>query len=129
MGCLQGIFHVLHSVAHGSLQLDLIKFLHEQVTVLGVHNSLDAGAQHLNAILLQNTFLVKLGTAVQGCLSTESQQDAVRTLLLDDLGDKVGGHRLEIDLVSNAFRGLDGGNVRIHQHTLDALFAQGLQCL
>ena len=38
-------------------------------------------------------------------------------------------NRLEIHLVGNAFRGLDGGNVRIHQHTLDTLFAQGFQGL
>ena len=129
MGCLQGIFHRLHSVAHRCLQTSLVESANETVAVLGVHDSLDARAQHLYAIFLQHSRLVKLGSAVQRCLAAKRQEDTVGALLLDDLRHKMCRHGLEIHFVGNAFRRLNGGNVRVHENTLDALFTQSLQGL
>ena len=129
MGCLQRIFHILYGVAYGRLQTDLVEFLHKTVAVFSIHDSLNAGTQHLNTILLERTVQIEFCTTVQGCLSAKSQEDAIRTFLLDDFRDEMRINRLEIHLVGNTFRGLDGGNVWVDQHALDALFAQGFQCL
>ena len=129
VGGLQGIVHVLHSVADGHLQVNLAQLLHEEVAVLGVHDGLDASAKHLDAILLEHARLIQLRATVQGRLSAKSEEDAVGALLLDNLSHEVCVHRLEIHLVGNALRGLDGCDVGVHQHTLDALLAQGFQGL
>ena len=128
-GSLQGVVHVLNGVADGCLELYLVELLDKQVAVLGVHDGLDAGAEHLHTILFQGAVLVELSTTVQGGLSAEGKQYAVGALFLDDLCDEVGGHRLEIHFVGNTLRGLNGGNVRIDKHAGDALLAQSLQGL
>ena len=125
----QRIVHILNSMAHGNFQVHLGKLLHKEVAVFGVHDSFYAGTQHLDAVLLEHTLTPQLGTTVQCSLATERQQDAVGALLTDDFGHEMGVHRQEINLVSNSFRSLDGRNVRVHEHALDALFAQSLQRL
>ena len=42
VGCLQGILHRLHSVAHRHFQIHLAQLLHEEVAVFCVHDSLYA---------------------------------------------------------------------------------------
>ena len=64
MGGFQRILHVLNSMAHGHFQINLCQLLHKQVAVLGIHDGLDACAEHLDIILLQYTALVQLRTAV-----------------------------------------------------------------
>ena len=102
-GRSQGIFKVLAGMAHGHLGVNLVQFLHEKVAVFGVHDGLHAGAKYFHAVLLQHTLQVEFGAAVERGLSTECKQDAVGTLLLDDLGHIVGVDRKEINLVSNTF--------------------------
>ena len=114
MGSLQRVVHVLHSVAHGRLQANLIQLLHKQVAVLCIHDGLYRRAQHLYAILLQHASLIQFSTAVQRGLSAKSQQNAVGALLLDDFRHEVGGYRLEVHLVGNTFRRLNGRNVGVY---------------
>ena len=114
VGSLQRVVHVLHSVAYWCLQADLVQLLHKQVAVLCVHDGLYRGTQHLYAILLQHASLIQFRATVQCSLSAKRQQNAVGTLLLDDFGYEVGGYRLEIDLVGNTFRGLNGSNVGVY---------------
>ena len=129
MGSLQGVVHVLNGMRDGYLQRDLSQLLHEQVAVLSVHDGFNRSAQHLYAILLQYTRLVQFCTTVQRCLTTKSQQDAVGALLLDNLRHEMRGDRLEVHLISNTFRSLDGCDVWVYQHRGDALLAQCLQRL
>ena len=72
-GSLQCVVHILHGMTHRCLQTNLVQLLHKAVAVLGVHDSLHAGAQHLHAILLQRAVKIELRAAVQGRLSAESQ--------------------------------------------------------
>ena len=124
-----GILDILASLAYGRLHVYLVQFLNEKVAVLGVHDGLHAGAKNLHAVLLESAVEVEFGTAVQGCLSAEGQQDAVGALLLDNLGNEVCINGLEIHLVGNALTGLDGSHVGVDEHRIDALLAQSLQCL
>ena len=67
--------------------------------------------------------------AVEGGLPAEGEQDAVRPFLFDHALHEVGGDGEEIDLVGDAFAGLDGGDIRVDEDGPDAFFAQGLQGL
>ena len=66
---------------------------------------------------------------VQCRLSTERQEYAVRTFLLDDPLHEIGSDGQEVDFIGHPFRGLHGGDVRIDEHRTDAFFLQGFQCL
>ena len=106
-------------MAHWNFQVYLAKLFHKQVAVFCIHNGLNTGAQHLNAKFLERAVQVKLGATVQSSLSAKSQQNAVGTLLLDNLCDKMSGDWLEINFVGNALRCLDRCNVWIHQYTVN----------
>ena len=128
-GSFQSICHVLHSMTLWCLHRNLVQLVHEEVTILCIHDSLYRGTQHLHAILLQDTLLIEFSTAVQSRLSTECQQDAVWSFLLNDTLHEVRGDRQEIHLVCYTFRSLNGSDVRIHQHRADTFFTQGLESL
>ena len=128
-GSLQGIGHVLHGTAAGREQVYLVELLDKEVAVFGVHNGFHARAEHLHAILPEHAAAIEFGAAVEGRLSAESQQDAVGAFFLDDFGHEVGGDGLEVHLVGDTFRGLDGGDVGIDEHRVDALFPECFQRL
>ena len=128
-GSLQGVVHRLNGMADGGLQRDLVQLADEEVAVLSVHDGLHARAQHAHAILLQRAVLPQLRAAVQGRLAAEGEQDAVGALLLDDLRDEVGGDRLEVHCVGDAFRSLNCSDVGVDEHATDAFLTQGLQSL
>ena len=127
--CCDSVLHRLYGLRDGGLDVDLVELLHEQIAVLGCHNGLDRRTEHLDAILLQDTFLVQFRTAVQCGLTTECEQNTVGLLFFDDLLNEVGCYGQEVDAVGDAFRGLDSCDVGVNQHCLDTLFTQGLQCL
>ena len=116
-------------MALGGLHGDFVQLLDEEVAVLRVHDGFHGSAQHLDAILLQDAFLIQFRATVQGRLPAKGQQDAVGTLLLDDTLHEVRSNGEEIHLVGNAFRGLNRCDVGVDQHGADALFTQGLQRL
>ena len=111
-----GILDVLASLAYGRLHVYLVQFLYEKIAVLGVHDGLHAGTQNLHSVLLQSAVEVEFGATVEGCLTTESQQDAVGAFLLDNLGNEVCVYRLEINFVSYALACLDGSHIRVYEH-------------
>ena len=114
MGGLEGVFHILHGVAYRGLQRNFVKFLNEEIAVFGVHNGFDAGSQNLYTIFLQDTLLVELSTTVQSGLTTKSQENAVGAFFLDNLCNEMSGDWLEIHLVGNTFRSLNGSDVGVY---------------
>ena len=98
---LTGLLHILASLALDSLNVDFVELLNEELTVLCVHDGLNRSTKHLHVILLENALTIEFNTAVERCLSTEREQDAVGTLLLDNLLNKVRLNRKEIYLVGN----------------------------
>ena len=65
---------------------------------------------------------MKFHSAVEGGLSSECEQKAVRTFLPYDLLCELRGYGQEIDLVRHPFRSLHRGDVRIQQHSLHPFF-------
>ena len=129
MGRTACIFGRLYGVALDCLDADLIELASEEVTVFGIHDSLDGRTQYLDIVLLEDAALMERYTAVERRLSAEGKEDPLRTLLLDDLLDEEGGDGEEVDLVSNAFGGLYRGDVGVDEYGAYPLFAHGLECL
>ena len=107
----------------------LIKALYKEVTVLGIHNGLNLGTQHLYLIFGQNTALLQCHTAVKCGLTTECQQDCIGTLLGNYLLYKERGYRVEINSVGNTLAGLNRSNVGVDKDGLYTLLLQGLKSL
>ena len=84
------------------LHTNLVELLHKEVAVFRIDDGLYGCSQHLHTIFLEHTTLIEFYTTVQGCLSTKAEQDAVRTLLLNDTLYKLGSYGLEINLVGYA---------------------------
>jgi hypothetical protein len=80
-------------------------------------------------VLLQNTTLAQLDTAVKSSLATTLEHDGIWELLLNNPLDKLWLDRKEIELVGASFRGLNGGDIRIDQQAFDAFFAQSFDRL
>ena len=123
------ILGILHRLALDRLHANLIQLMHEELAILRVHDGLHRRTQHLDVVFLQSSSLVERHTTVQRRLSTEGQQDAIRTLLLDHFLHKKGSYREEIDRISHALRGLHSCDVRVDQDGLDTLLADRFQCL
>ena len=119
----------LGSVRLDCLDINLVQFLHEKFTVLRVNDRLHRCTEHLHAVAFQNTALVEFHATVQRCLATEGKKNTLRTFLQNDLLDKIGSDRQEVDFVCNLLRSLYRCNVRVDQNRLNPLFLQCLQCL
>ena len=129
MGSLLYLLNSRAGLTLDGLHIYLVEFLHEEVAVLSIDNGLNGSTQHLDTIFLQDTLFVEFHTAVQRRLTTERQQDAVRTLFLNDALHELGRHGLEIHSVSDILRGLHRCNIGVNQHRMNTLFLQRLQCL
>ena len=129
IGRLDGISRRVDSLALDGLDIDFIKFLDKQFAVLGVHDGTDRSAEHLDIILVKHAALAESHATVEGGLSAESEQDAVRTLLLYDFFNEIWSHGQEINLVSETVGSLHGGDVGIDENGLYTLLLQSLQSL
>ena len=123
------VFQAFASLTHGSLHFDFVQLLYKEVAVFCVHDTVNRSTKHFYTIFLECAVEVQFSTAVEGSLTTECQEDAIGTLLLDDFSNEVCRYRQEIYLVRNAFRSLNCSNVRIDENRTDAFFAKCLQGL
>ena len=129
---MSGLLHLFYRItrlALDGLHINLVEFLHEEVTVFRIDNGLNRSTQYLDAIFFQYSFLVEFHTTVQRRLSTKRQQDTIRTLLFDDAFYKLRSNRLEIHSISNILTGLHRSDIRIDKYRVDTLFLQRLQRL
>jgi len=106
-----------------------VQSLTEQITVFGDFQRPDRGTENLNTEPLQHTHLVQLNTNVQGTLASESEQNTVRSLLLENVGDIIGSDGQEVDLRSEMMRRLDSSNVRVDEDRVDLALLEGFDSL
>ena len=111
------------------LDVYLVEFLHEELAVLSVHNCLNRRSEYAHTVFLKYSATVEFHAAIECCLSSKSQQYAVRTFLLNYFLHEIWLYGEEIDLIGNAFRCLHCGDVRIDKYCLNTLLTQGFQCL
>ena len=107
----------------------LVELAYEQLPVLGVDYRLYGRSEHPYAVAFEHSAAVQLDSAVEGRLSSEREQYALRLLLEYDLLDEERGHRQEIHLVRHALGSLHRRDVGVDQDGLYAFLAQGLQRL
>ena len=113
MSYFYGILYRFNRLRYRGLDIDFFQLLHEKIAVLGYHDCLNRCAEHFHAIFFKCAVEVKLRSAVKCRLSAECEQYAVGALLLYHFLYEIGGDRKKINLIGNAFRGLDGRDVRI----------------
>ena len=111
------------------VEADLGHGLAEELAVLGLVDGLRRRADHLDVELLQHAHLLERQGAVERRLAAHGGQDRVGALLLDDLGDDLGGDRLHVGGIREIGIGHDRRRVRIHQDDAVAFLLQGLHGL
>ncbi len=115
----------------GVLQADGVDDLLERLAILGATDDLAVGADHLDAVLLQDPPVPQFAGAVQAGLSAERRKDRVDRraefgLPLDHLPDRVRRDRLDVGPVAERRVGHDRRGVRVHQDDPVSLLAEGL---
>ncbi len=113
----------------GNRDVDLLKRLGEQISVLTELQCPHTGAENSDAVFLKEPHRLHLYTKIEGRLATEREEDSIRLFLLDDVLDVLGGDGEVVDLVGEAVVGLDGGNVRVDEHRGHAGLLEGLEGL
>ena len=100
-----------HDGGFGVLKTQTIHRLAEQGTVFGHFDGVALGADHLNAEFFKHAHLFQRQRGVQPGLPAHCGQQGVGALFLDDLGDNLGGDRLDIRRIGQAGVGHDGGRI------------------
>jgi hypothetical protein len=129
LGSLEGLLDSADGDRLGNGDVNLFQSPSEEVTILTQLQSSDAGTEDLDAVLLEESKSLHLNTEVESSLTTERQEDAVRLLLLDDIGNILGGDGEVVDLVSQTVVGLDGSDVGVDEHRSNAGFLESLEGL
>ena len=129
LGCLAGLLNVFARLALDGLDANLIEFFYEKLAVFGVHDSLDGCAEHAYVVFFKHSALMQRHTAVECCLSAESQQYAVGALLFDYALYEIRLYGQEINLVGNPLGCLDGRDIWVYQYGIYSFFTQCLQRL
>ncbi|KAI3479544.1 hypothetical protein L1887_58356 [Cichorium endivia] len=127
LGGSERLVPVVGGGRRGALLADLLHGLGEEVTVLGGDDGVDGRTKDLDTHL--GELVLDLDTDVERGLTTKGAVDTVRSLVLDDLEHKLGGDGEEVDLVGETSRGLDGGDVGVDEHGVDALLLERLDGL
>ena len=127
-----GLADLVHGETHPGLRglaADLGDDVLEPLPVLAALDGLEVGADHLDAVLLQDALLVELDGGVQRGLPAERREHRVDLvaalgLLGEYLLDERGGDRLDVGVVGELRVGHDGRRIRVDQAHLQALGAQ-----
>lgn len=80
----------------GGLKADAGHSLAEQRAVFGHVDGGGLGADHLDIVAVEHAHALQRKRGVQRRLAAHGRQQRIRTLLGDDLGDDLGGNRLDI---------------------------------
>ena len=103
-----------------------LEHLFEGLAVFGLADCVDRRAEHPDPVPVEHACIREVGREVEARLTTQSRQQRVGSLALDDPLYRLNRQRLEVHAVGDFFVGHDRGGVRVDQHGLDALFAKRL---
>lgn len=121
-----------------------LKSLDEKVTIFRNFKSSDLRSQNLYSETFENSHLFKLNTDVESGLSSEGEEYTIRLLLLENVGDVLGGDRkdcsrvqvstggsqfsveiarsLTVDFGSHLVRSLNGSDVGVDENSFNVGF-------
>ena len=95
----------------------------EEFAVFRLLDALERCSENLDLTHFENALLGELHGEVQSCLSAQSRDDCVGTLVADDFGDVFEFERLHIDLVGDMGVGHDSSRIGIYEnHFVTLLF-------
>ena len=106
---------------------DLRHRIRKELPILGHNNRVDRRPENFAAQC--GELVLELDTDIEGGLTTKCYIDAVWSFVLDDLAYEFGRHWQEINLVREALRGRNSGDVGIDEDRVDAFLLQGLDGL
>ena len=118
-----------HEPALGRGEADPVHRLAEELAVLGLGDRRRLGADELDPVPLERARMHQRHRRVERGLPAHGRQQRVGALGRDDALDEVGGDRLDIGRVGEAWVGHDRRRVRIDEDDAIALFLQGLHRL
>ena len=124
---VHGLVDVVGRSGLGTLLTDGVHAAGKELTILSGDDSVDRCTKNLDTKGLE--LILELDTDLEGSLSTKGDIDGIGTLVLDDLSDKVGVDRKEVNLVGQSLGGLDGGDVGVDEDGVDALLLQSFDSL
>ena len=125
----QRLFHTVSHLAAGHLDAQTVHGFLKFNPILAALDGVHLHADHLHAVLVQDSLRRQLGAQVQSRLSAQIGQDGVRPLFGDNLLQPFHIQRFNIGDVRNSRIRHDGGRVGIHQHNLIPQLPQRLTCL
>ncbi|MNI19857.1 hypothetical protein D3C73_733040 [compost metagenome] len=107
----------------------LLKFSHqvsEKIAIFCFLNSRQLSAQQFHILALKHACSCKLNSHVQSSLSTKCRQQTIRTLLTNNLRNKLKCNRFDIYFISHVRIGHNRGWVTVDQNNFHAFFFQSL---
>ena len=113
----------------GHLETDLAHRGIEQLAVLGLLDGLDAGADELDVVLVEDAGGGEREREVERGLPAERGQERVGTLLGDDLLADVDGERLDVGTLGQLRVGHDRRRIGVDEDDLVSLLAQRTHAL
>ena len=112
---------------NGAFRNRLIQLLHgflEKLTILCLFYSRKRGSQKFYLIFFKNSLLGKLYRQIQSCLAAQCCQQSVRTLLGNDIFQKLHRKRLDINTIRDMRIRHDRCRIAVDENDLQALLLQ-----
>ena len=104
-------------------------FLHRDIELFAVFGFIDGllcSTNHLDTVLGKYALGVEFQRAVQRCLTTHGREQGTRPLLLDNFGNGLPFHGLDVSRIGHSGVGHDGGGIRVHEDDSIAFLAKRL---
>jgi len=120
--CGNSIVYIGNCVAFDIFYVNFRKFLIEKLTIFSIDNGLYRRPKHFYVVFFKNSLLIQRHSTVECCLSAKGKKNSIRSFLFNDFFDKIRSNRQKINLIGNAFRSLNGSNIRIDENSLNVFF-------
>ncbi len=124
--CLHRHIVMLYKAGARAFQPDCIHGVAEQLAILGLLDSVDAGPDQLNPEAFKRAITGQAERGVESRLATHCRQQGIGLFAFNDAGHGAGGNRFDIGCVSHAGISHDRGRVRVYQNDPVAFLTQGL---
>ncbi len=126
IGELQRLLDVVDQGRGGHVESDLPAGVLEPEPIFRHLDRAQRRADQFDAVLLEHAAFGELDGEIQTRLAADGGQQRVRFFARDDLLERISRKRLDVGAVGHFRVGHDRGGIRIHQHHLIAVGAQGL---
>ena len=110
----------------GGFQANALHGLVEQFPVLSLVDGILGSANHLDAVLVKDTFGGQFECAIQGGLAAHGRQNCIRPLAIDDSGNRLPLYGFNVSGIGHRRIGHNRGRIGVDQDDPVPLLAQGL---